>query len=157
LLSGVILVSGTWFVGWVNRKRSSTVKAEDNKLEAEAISLNIKSLADLYEQARSARAEIAAMVQRHDATVREYVKETEFLREQIEIKTESEFQSHEDEKKVRARFHAAANEIQRCILRVRDYEEMLRSLSQVFTPFDFTPYEELMQAWKHEDAIIRRS
>lgn len=152
LLYGVILVSGTIVVGWLNRKRPSSVRAEDNKLEAEAISLNVQSLAELYEQIRSMRAETAMIVERHDATVRDlralHAKQIEFLQSQIELKIESEHDAKALEKTLRDRAHDAANEIQRCTRRILEYEKVLSGSQTVFEPFDFTPYKEIMRDHK---------
>ncbi len=139
---------------WLNRKRKSSVRAEDRKSEAEATRLEVASLADIYGQLRDARNEVAAIVRANTEESRElkahHESEEVFLRSQIEIRTQSEFEAKENEKKVRDRFHAANGEIQRCILRIRDYEEILRAANPaiMFTPFDFKPYEEIMRAHK---------
>lgn len=151
----LIAASGAYVTVLVNRKRRSTVRAEDRKADADVIKLNAESLAEIYGQLREARNEVATIVRRNAEEIKElkthHAAEEEFLRSQIEIRTQSEYEAKEGEKRVRGRFHDAANEIQKCILRIRDYEEVLRASNPaiVFTPYNFKPYEEIMRA--HEE------
>lgn len=150
-----IVASGTWLTIWANRKRRSSVKAEDRKSDADVIKLNAESLAEIYRQLREARNEVATIVRRNADEIKElkshHAAEEEFLRNQIEIRTRSEYEALKKEQRVRDRFHDAAGELQNCILRIRDYEEVLRTSNPaiVFTPYNFKPYEELMR--KHEE------
>jgi len=151
-IAGTLLgVSATLLGTWLNRKRRSSVKAEDNKLYAEARNLDAQTLADVYEQLRATRAELSEIVREQSLKTREqkelHAKQVEFLQSQVEIKTEAEYDARQKEQTARTRFHVAANEIQRCIFRIRDYEEMLRKYEPeiTFIPFDFTPYKNILE------------
>jgi chromosome segregation ATPase len=151
-IAGTLLgVSATLLGTWLNRKRRSSVRAEDRKTHAEATKLEIESIADLYEQLRATRAELTAIIHEGAEKSRElrelHAKQIEFLQSQVEIKTEAEFDARQNEQKVRTRFHASQNEIQRCIFRMRDYEELIRKCEPKveFVPFDFTPYKDIME------------
>jgi hypothetical protein len=144
--------SGTWLTLWINRKRKGTISAEAHRTDAEARQLEVGNIADLYKQLREARAELAVIIYEGAEKSRElrelHAKQIEFLQSQVEIKTEAEYQAREGERLVRKRFHASQNEIQRCIFRIRDYEELLRNCEPKipFEAFDFTPYEQFLRS-----------
>ena len=134
---------------WLNRKRYSSVKAEDNKTDAEAQRLQVEILANLYGQLRNTHKELAETIDENAQKARElreiHAKQIEFLQSQVHMKDEKEYQAHEAEKVVRGRFHAAQHEIERCIFRIRDYEEQLRALNVAIIPFDFSSYKDLLE------------
>lgn len=152
LFIAFLSVSGTLFVGWLNRKRFSTLKAEDHKTDAEARRLEVQSISELYTQLRDTRAELAVIVaeatERAQEVRERHANQVEFLQGQIEARAASEAQAKGKEQVVRDRFHAASGELQRCILIIREYESVMSRCVPpvIFTPFDFKPYEEIMKA-----------
>ena len=143
---------------WLSRKRRSSVKAEDTKTSTETQRLQIQIQGDLWEQLHSTRTELTDIIHESAQKTRElrelHAKQIEFLQSQVEIKTEAEFDAHQKEQKVRDRFHASQNEIQRCIFVIHHYEEILRRCEPKleFVPFDFTPYKDIMEGHTKDDA-----
>lgn len=151
-IASTVVGSGSIYLAtWLNRKRRSSVRADNLKTEAEARKLEIESLAALYEQLKSTRAELAQIIIERAKKDREdhelHAQQLLFLQSQIEIKTAAEDAAKKTELSLRDRAHEAANEIQRCMRRILEYEELLRKIEPpvVFTAFDFTPYKNLMR------------
>ncbi len=142
---------------WLTRKRLSSVKAEDKKTGAETQRLQIQIQGDLWDQLHRTRTELTETVNESAEKARElrelHAKQVEFLQAQVEIKTEAEYEARHKEQKARDRFHASQNEIQRCIFVIHHYEELLRHCQPKieFTPFDFTPYKEIMEGHTHDN------
>lgn len=127
---------------WLNRKKPSAdvheseartgkTWAETSKSFGEAMSAMLEKIAELQDTMERQR-------DRHE-------KQVLFLQGQVEIKTESE-------QLARERSHRAIAEVQRCIMAIRDYEEMMRGCDPPveFTTFDFKTYEEIMSDGKDE-------
>jgi hypothetical protein len=110
---------------------SRQVDAEASKSFSETMMVMLGKISELTEGQ-------AEMRDRHS-------KQVEFLQSQVEIKTLAEREAISKEETARERSHRAIAEVQRCIMAIRDYEEMLRTQSIVFQPFDFKPYEEIMK------------
>jgi hypothetical protein len=110
---------------------SRQVDADAAKSFSETMMVMLSKISDLTEGQ-------AQMRERH-------AKQVEFLQSQVEIKTAAEQDAMEKEQIARERSHRAIAEIQRCIMAIRDYEEMLRGDDVKFEAFDFKPYEEIMK------------
>ena len=141
--------SGTWLTLWLTRKRRSTVKADDRKTGAETEHLEVQTQDSIWEQLNRTRAQVTKILDetaiRNRETEERHAIQMEFLQGQVKMKDEKEYQAHEAEKMVRGRFHAAQHEGERCIFRIRDYEEQLRGLKVEVIPFDFSSYKDLLE------------
>lgn len=104
---------------WLNRKRSTTVQAEEDKLEAETTNLATQSISSLLADLRTTRSELTAIILEASEKAKEGRKRETFLRDQVEW--------HE-ELSIRARkaAHAAINEIQRCVIAIHLRDDALR-------------------------------
>ena len=118
ILLAVIAASGTWLTLFINRKRRGIVKAEEVKLEAEARSLEIQSLTDLYRQLRDTRTELAQIVKDGSERAKESRRRENFLRDQVRYHEELTILA-------RQATHAAINEIQRCVMAIRIRDDVI--------------------------------
>lgn len=141
---------------WLTRKKRSSVKAEDQKTGAETQRLQIQIQGDLWDQLHTTRTELSEFVHESAEKARElrelHAKQIEFLQAQVDIKTEAEYELKEEVQRVRGRFHASQNEVQRCILVIHKYEGLLSHCDPKveFELFDFTPYEEILKGHTHK-------
>lgn len=129
IVLAVIAASGTWVIGFVNRKRRSSVRAEDRKHEAETRNLEILSIGELLDQSREMRAEITAMA--HGQA---------FLRDQVRYHEELTI-------KARQAAHAAINEMQRCYVAIYLRDEALREagVTTVIPAFEQKEHDEIVK------------
>ena len=119
LLTTAVLASGGIVGSWLGRKRSTTVKAEDDKLAAEARTFEIQSIRDLSREVRDMRADAVLMAEESRKRAEETRKQQEFAREQILW--------HETVTTLaREGAHAAINEIQRCVLAIHFRDEAIK-------------------------------
>lgn len=121
-----------WFNAWqFKRTRQHELEKTGDQSYAElghvVLELTDKERARL-EQALQRVAEQAEKV---------HAKELHFLQEQLRHRGNLEVQA-------RNRTHSALAEVQRCVMTIRSYEEMLRRESVEFTPFSFKSYEEII-------------
>jgi TolA-binding protein len=145
---------------WLNRKRRSSVRAEDAKTSAEAHSIEIRSIAELLQQVRDLRREVEEITEEARRKVDEHRKTQNFLREQLQWHEQLSIMA-------RKAAHGAINEIQRCVwaihlrdeaLRERDAavrgaEELLKDGGVEFTEAMLTAVEPFEQ--KRHDDIMR--
>lgn len=68
---------------------------------------------------------------------RQLAEAQQTIREDLENKTHAE-------ETARARSHKALQEVQRCVMRIRDYEELLRTNKVSFETFEFKTNEQIM-------------
>ncbi len=115
IVSLAITASGSWLIGWLNRKRRSSIKAEDGKLVAEAHRLEIQNIADLLQELRDTRAEVNSLAREGRARAEENRKQQDFLRGQVKWHEELSIVA-------RTAAHSALDEIQRCVwaIQLRD-------------------------------------
>jgi predicted CopG family antitoxin len=66
-----------------------------------------------------------------------HAKELQFLQEQLRHRTNLEIQA-------RNRTHDALSEVQRCVLTLREHEELMRKKGIGFEPFVFKTYDEIL-------------
>lgn len=118
IAEAIILVSGTWFATFVNRKRQSSVRAEEDKLNAEARNLDIQSLGELHTQLRETRSELAEIVQEQRVRAEENRRTHGFLRDQV-------LWNEQVTTLARQAAHAAINEIQRCVVAIRLRDDVI--------------------------------
>lgn len=159
LLLAVIAASGTWLTLLLNRKRLSSVWAEDHKLSAEARSIEIQSITELLRDLRDARADLTAAVDSATKKAEENRETQEFLRGQVTYREELEIMA-------RKAAHAAIGELQRAVwaIHLRDEaikearaavecaETQLRDNSIEFAPAELGEVTEFVQM-KHEDIV----
>lgn len=123
-----------------SRARTGKTLAETRQIDAEA--------AKSFSEVMLAMSGKIAELHENQAQQRErHIKQVEFLQTQMEIRTEAEREALAKEQKARDRAHDFAGEVQRCLVRIRDYEEMLRAIEPpiTFIPFDSRRYEEIMK------------
>ena len=158
VLGIVVPATAVYFATWLNRKKPSSVKVEDKKTENEAQYQLVQTLANVSLQLKNANVELAQTFDENIRKGRElrevHAGQIQFLQAQVSAKDEKIYEAAQAEKTVRGRFHASQNEIQRCIFKIRDYEELLRHCKPKidFAPFDFTPYADLLEGrTRHKD------
>jgi hypothetical protein len=117
---------------WLNRKRRSTVRAEEHESHARARRLEVESIGDLLEQLRETRAEIMQL----GRELQESRQQRSFLRDQVSFHEELAIRS-------RKAAHAAIDEIQRCLLAVRNHEDLMKEKGIQVDPFRPRSYDEI--------------
>lgn len=144
---------------WLNRKRMSSVEAENDLHQSQARNLEIQSISSLLGDLKSTRAELTAIIEEAAEKAREGRKREAFLRDQV---------GWHEELSIRARkaAHAAINEIQRCVIAIhlrddaikearliiQQIEDLLTANKVMFTRLpqcDVPPFEPA----KHEDIV----
>lgn len=144
ILLAVIAASGTWLTLFVNRKRRSSRRAEDDKLAAEARNLDIQSLGELHQLLRETRAELAEILKEHRARAEENRRQQGFLRDQV-------LWHEEVTTLARQAAHAAINEIQRCMVAIKIRDQVINEAKAVIPdlrelpPFEQTVHEEIVK------------
>lgn len=141
VILGLIAVSGTWLAGWVNRKRRSSVRAEDDRIAAEARNLEIQSISQLLSELRETRAELESEIRNGREKAEESRRQQHFLREQVRYHEELTILA-------RQATHAAINEVQRCVIAIHFREEMLARHGipmDGLAPFEPKDHEEIVR------------
>lgn len=115
---------------WLNRNKPSSEVYETNaraeKTRAEARRIDADSSAALGEIFRGMSAQALEL--------HEHIR---FLQSEVQGKTNAEQQA-------RDRSHDAIAEVQRCIFRIRDYEELLTNAGVKFEKFEIKNYKQIM-------------
>lgn len=140
VLLGAIAVSGTWFAGWLGRKRRSSVRAEDEKIAAEARNLEVQSISQLLKEIRETRAELESEIKAGRLRAEESRKAQAFLRGQLEWHEELTILA-------RQAAHAAINEVQRCVIAIHLRDEAIKEsgVAIVVPPFEQKDHDEIVK------------
>src|ERR1044071_975377 len=134
-------------VAWLNRKKRSTVQAEDGRLAAEARNLEIQSIRDLSQELRDTQQDIAAMAEERRKQEEDYRKRAEEHRKQQEFSREQILWNEEVTTLAREAAHAAINEIQRCVwaIKLRDDAIKEAGIEVNIPPFEQTAHKEIVK------------
>src|ERR1041384_4036025 len=143
----LIAASGTYVGIWAKRKRRSSVKAQDGKLEAETRNLAIKGSRDLSQELIDTQHEIAAMAEERRKQEEDYRKRAEEHRKQQEFSREQILWNEEVTTLAREAAHAAINEIQRCVwaIKLRDDAIKEAGIEVNIPPFEQTAHKEIVK------------
>lgn len=125
--------SSGWIKVWIDSKRSPS---EIEKTKAET-SVNLsKVVTDISKQLIENQEYIERRRVEHEKEIEAGRRTAEFLRQQLRYKEELEVIA-------RNRAHAAMDEVQRCVIRIRDYEILMRDKIAV-EPFKIKTNKEIV-------------
>jgi hypothetical protein len=136
-LFSFIVGSAGWIKVWLNRKRPSTIAADNTKILAEARKLDVDASTALGEvivamssRALEAQSEIDEQRSRH-------IRETQYLKDQLDHRQQQE----ED---ARTRAHNAIDEVNRAVRCIKQHEAIFIREQIPFEPFAVKTYKEIM-------------
>ena len=136
-----ILASSGWIKFWhFSKKTDSDIHETDARTErthAETRKLNFDNSADLGQVMGVLIERQMAAQEAADARRERYLAQIDDLQSRL-VKKEAE------ETAERAGKHRAMAEVQRCIMAIRDYEELLRAKDYEQTPFKIKTYEDII-------------
>jgi hypothetical protein len=119
VLTALLTVIGTIIVALLTRKKPFLVKSEDQKLSAEAHSLEVQTIKELLGELREIRAEVETNTEQARVRQEENSKREEFLRGQVKFHEELSIAA-------RKAAHAAINEAQRCAWAIHLRDEAIK-------------------------------
>lgn len=149
-LASTILASLAAIRLYLNRNKPDAEvhesRARTGKTLAETRQIDAESAKSFSEVMLAMSDKIAQLHENQSSQQERHNKQVEFLQSQVKIRTEAEREALAKEQLARDRAHDFAGEVQRCVARIRDYEEIMRHAEPPidFIPFDCKTYDEIM-------------